>query len=149
MNRTFLTGAIFLSLAGILFLIGFRYFPVEVPEKARWIALNQVERSAIQMQGQLYTLNYSQNRILLDALNTAERVKARDYTSATFPFSTVVIYRLDGSTIVLTPTAVRERNLVFQTPAWNEGHDLLELSGGILYETLLQAFDHAQVAPHP
>lgn len=138
-NRT-LNTLIIISLAGILGLFITNILPIVWPQKYdKFIRYNDVKGISIQHAQKDWTLNFDQQTKLIDYLNEAILVK-KDLlknNQAPLPFTSITIYRFEGSDIVLKALGKIEKNLVFAAPQWAADTYLQDVSEGGM-QTLLE-----------
>lgn|GEM_PF-1572896 len=112
------------------------------PTSEEYIAQDHVEGMALVVNRLPYTLNFDQQKNVIDILNRALPVLDYRSTPQDPPlfFESIVIYRFDQKPITVKPLAWVNENLVFSVPEWSEGY-LMEVSKRELYEILNNAYD--------
>lgn len=144
MNNRNLTILIFSGVIGVVALLLINLAPdVRTVSSPQIASPGNVKGMALYHAGTPFTLNFSQQEFVLDALNRSVKVKKSAYSSTkeSFPFEKIVLYRFNGTDIEFVPVSQREQNLIFSAPAIDQDSYLLELSGGELNTLLNQTFD--------
>lgn len=120
----------------------------------RYISSNDVRGMAIDTRGKLWTLNYDQQREVLDILNAAQPLQP-SYPGSKGPdfithadFNKLIIYRFeDKPDLIITPIGYvsdnnpNAENLEFNVPSWNPNGSLRETSNGKLKSILESLYD--------
>jgi len=112
------------------------------PNSEEYIAQDHIEGTALIVKNVPFTLNFEQQKAVIDILNRAIPVGEYHSTPEDPPvfFDSIEIYRFDQKTINIKPLAWVNENLVFYAPMWSEGN-LMEVSKRELYEILNEAYD--------
>lgn len=129
-------------LFGMLILMWLNYAPISPSayEKSTF-PINDVRGSAIVHKGLSYTLNFDQQKILVDFVLKAVQVKKSDYTPTKLNFDKFIIYRFKDREVEILPITYNENNLVFSVPSLNSETYYMELSGGQLKTMIPSSFD--------
>jgi hypothetical protein len=136
-------GLIAAGLIGMMLLFALNIIPYLTQNSlSTYIRQDAVLGMAIQHDGLLYTLNFDQQKEVIDILNRALPVdKYRSEPSdRPLDFEKIVIYRFDGSQIDIKPLAWVRDNLVFSAPDWSIP-PLKEVSKARLFEILQNSYD--------
>ncbi len=121
----------------------------------RYISINDVRGMAIEARGKAWTLNYDQQKEVLDILNAAKPLQP-SYPGSKGPdflahadFNRLTIYRFDEKPdLIITPIGYTSdntpgaENLEFSIPSWNPSGPLRESSNGKLKSILESLYDH-------
>ena len=144
-NRTLvaMTFAVLLGMAVLLFLNVASHLNGNKNLLSSYIRISDVKGIAIEHNGKLHTLNFSQQAHVVEYLNTAVAVNKQDYPkiSPDLPVTKIIIYRFSGTDLVITPIAFKELNMVFSAPEWDSSAYLMELSGGELLTVFKNSYD--------
>lgn len=126
---------------------------------SKYISQNDVRGIAIEHNHLLYTLNFDQQKALVDIFNravpvTKDSIEARKTTLPNAPdIQKIVIYRFDAPDIEITPvayvnktTSVQSSNhthasLVFSAPLWNAKGYLEEAASDEFHQLLSNTYD--------
>jgi hypothetical protein len=144
MQNNTLTGLIFLGVLGVIALLFINIAPTNnATTSPQLSSIGDVKGSALYHKNLPYTLNFEQQKVLIEFLNRAAKVKKTDFTfqPKEFSFDSIVLYRFDGSNLEIIPVAVKEKNIIFNIPKLSEDSYFLEMSGGQLSNVLNGAFD--------
>ncbi|MCB1119803.1 MAG: hypothetical protein KDK65_07585, partial [Chlamydiia bacterium] len=133
-----------LVLVGMLSLILSHLLPT-TSETMRELFLQpgKVRGMAIESNGKLFSLNFAQQEVAIQALNRSVPVQdGEEQKLFTFPYSELIIYQFNQPDIRIKPVAYIEpnlprpplherhdRNIVYSCPQWNPQGFLIELSG--------------------
>lgn len=143
-NRSLITMTM-VVIAGIAILLGinlFYTFRNAYPQEA-YLKYNSIRGSAIEYQGKLYTLNFDQQKALIEAINHSIRTAEPPAGGNKPNFTKIIIYRFNAPDVVITPIAFVEGNLVYSAPQLIAAPDSLkEQTGGQLEKILSQTYDH-------
>lgn len=100
----------------------------------------EVKGMSIEKAGKTYTLNQSQQNKALSFINTMVPVDKKDYVKrGVFDFSRIVVYRIDKTSVMLTPVAFSDQDIVFDVPSLNTSSYFLAKSGGELNSLIQKA----------
>lgn len=107
-----------------------------------YIQQDMVEGMAVQYRGKLFTLNFEQQTKAIDIFNRAIPVGQLQTSkdNLAVDFEEIQIYRFKQPTVVITPLAWIDQNLMFQAPLWSP-NNLLEVSQDELYKLINQSYD--------
>ena len=108
-----------------------------------YIKQDHISGIAVRHANRLFTLNYEQQKKVVDILNRAipmGRVE-RQKSDPALDFDQIVIYRFKEVPLILTPLAWLDDNtLYFEAPTWSKSR-LKEVSRGQLYQILQDSYD--------
>jgi len=139
-----LTTLVILGIA-LLFAINFaNLLRGEVPNQT-YLRYNQVRGIAVSREQLLYTLNFQQQKQVIDSLNTAVAITDIRQVKRDPPdFEKIVIYQFEGEPdIIIKPLAYVDGDLIFSAPQWQPPKDyLMELSAWNLRNLLSTTYDH-------
>lgn len=134
---------------GILFLINFFPGALSFPQLFQSAALekfikpNDVEGVEIIHDQKPYVLNFSQQNHLLELLNLATPTNIKPPEVAQdMDIQKIVIHRLHGAPIEITPLAYINNELLFSAPAWRSDGLLKDMSAGEMKTLLSHTYDH-------
>lgn len=139
LNRALIgIGVIALFLVILLNVIPFFW----TPGTDTYIRQDAVRGMAIKRKDLLYTLNFDQQKRVVDILNRAIPVGDPKSVATDPPldFQAIVIYRFDQPDITIIPLRWVEKNLLFSAIEWSESH-LLEVSHDELFALIPTTFD--------
>jgi len=125
---------------------------------SKYIAPNDVKGMAVEHNGLLYTLNFSQQNRLVDVFNRATSVTPNDATARKLHVShppeitKIVIYRFNAPDIEVTPVAYTIKkgtppqqqkafNFVFSAPQWDAKNYFEEATPNELDTILSSTYD--------
>lgn len=123
-----------LVLRGVLELV-----PVAIQTER--IDIVDVQGSAVEHSGELYTLNFEQQNLVVGTLSTAIPFEGEIAPIERLEISHIVIYPFDSRPIMIDILGQDENELVFLAPQWAGSMPLKETSDGQLLELLLQTYD--------
>lgn len=155
MSSRTITYLIVAVIAGFIILMGMNIAGTFGLLPAKYIAPDDVKGVAIEHDGKMYTLNFEQQKKVLDILNrtivvTGEEAKK---INPTLPVdvSKIVIYRFKGDDIDVKPVGYvgndsknpidRIMTMVFSVPAWNKKSYLEESFPNEMMHVLSTTFD--------
>lgn len=139
-SRWLLIGT-FLLLGGVAFLFSVDLWEALQPApNERYVAFNDVQGSAIEHAGKLYTLNFEQQNALIDLLNHAIPASAQTINQRP-QFENIVIYRFNDSDIILTPVGYADGALLFAAPTLADDQLLVDSSHGGMQQLLTHTYD--------
>lgn len=144
MQNNTLTGLIFLGVIGVIALLFLNIAPTNnATTSPQLSSIGDLKGSAVFHKNLPFTLNFEQQKVLVEFLNRAAKVKKSDFPelSKEFAYDKIVLYRFDGGNLELFPVAIREKNIAFNIPKLSEDSYFLEMSGGQLSNVLNGAFD--------
>ena len=158
MTITVLSSFVIILLLNVASLIGFI--------SDDWISQNDVRGIAVQHKGQLYTLNFEEQKLFIDVLNRSYDVSRADVEARKSEFTMgpdidkIIIYRFDQPNIEIIPVAYINKkadvfdsvlensiNLVFSAPLLNphglleEANDREEANDDVVYKMLKTTYD--------
>lgn len=115
------------------------------PYPETYISRNQIRGMAIQHQGILYTLNFSQQNEVAIILNQSipisqEETDRKHMFSGSAVFEKLIIYHFNGSSIELIPKGILESSYVFSISEWDKNNFFMEQSHGRLQDVLFTIF---------
>lgn len=155
MTIAVLSGFMIIVLVNIASMVGF------IP--AKFISLNDVKGVAVEHKGELYTLNFAQQTLLIDVLNRSFVVTQEDVDKKKIHFSDapeidkIIIYRFNEPNvqIEITPVAyvskkanvlvnnpLEDVNIVFSAPLLSPHGLLEEYNDDEVYKMLKTTYDH-------
>jgi hypothetical protein len=128
---------------GILFALNMTSLLTGQPDNQNYLQYNKVRGIAVSHNKLLYTLNFKQQKDVIDILNRAVRVVGVKPGKRQKPnIDKIIIYQFkEKSDVTITPIAYVNKNLVFSAPGWDEETYLMEISDGRLFQLLSQTFD--------
>jgi hypothetical protein len=144
MKNSTLSGLIIAGIIGIFALMMINLAPsIPINANPELTPQGNVRGFALYHRGTPFTLNFDQQKLAMDYLNRAVKVKKSDYTpdKSALAFDKLVIYRFDGGDLELVPVTIKDRNIAFSTPTLAQDQLLLETSGGELNILLNQTYD--------
>jgi hypothetical protein len=142
-NRSliYMTGIVIVGVAILLGINLFYTFRGTLTEEV-YLGYNSIRGSAIEHQGKLYTLNFDQQKALIEAINRSVRIADLPKGGKKPDFTKIVIYRFNAPDVMITPIAFVDGNLVYSAPQLIAPDYLMELSRGQLEKLLSQTYDH-------
>lgn len=144
MKNSTLSGLIIAGIIGIFGLLMINLAPtIPINANPELTPQGNVRGVALYHRGTPFTLNFEQQKLAMDYLNRAVKVKKSDYTpdKSALAFDKLVIYRFDGADLELVPVTIKDRNIAFTAPTITQDQFLLETSGGELNSLLNQTYD--------
>lgn len=143
-NRTliYMTGVVIVCVAILIGINLFYTFQGTFPKDVL-LDYNSIRGSAIEHGGKLYTLNFEQQKALIEAINASTRIAELPTGGKKPSFTKIVVYRFDDAPdVVITPIAFVDGNLVYSAPQLITPDYLMELSRGQLEKILSQTYDN-------
>lgn len=142
-NRTiyYLAGIALLTI-GILFLFNLSSMFIN-PFPEHYIGHNRIKGMAIQHDGILFTLNFSQQNEAVDLINQAVTTSATDSfkQQSQQDFQKLVIYRFNAPDITITPITMIDNSYIFSVPEFSENLLLKDTSQGRLKNVLSESYE--------
>lgn len=144
MNNNTLYTLVGLALFAIFALFAMRLVPaldlMQQPEK--YVSRGDIKGIDIVKNDVPYTLNLDQQSKVINFLNLSIPVGKTPFTpDPKFPFSKIVIHRVNGSAIELLPITYDSNDLIYSAPAWNPTGYMRDVSDGGLKKILSQTID--------
>ena len=142
-NRTLFTVALLFILGIIvLFVVNFSSLLMTHSSQDKYLKQTSVKGVAVEYQNLLYTLNFEQQKALVEMLNHSIRVVGVKPDKRKKPeISKIIIYQFeDEPEIIITPVAYINQNLVYSAPYCNPGHYLMEINDGLVAKLLAQTY---------
>jgi len=138
-NRTLIVLTFFV-LIGIAVLLGLNIKAMVTPKGvSQYLAPGEVRGMAVEHDGKLFTLNFSQQNMFLQYLNQSDRTAEKNIEKASqLPVKRIVIYRFNNSDIDVMPVGYKGKDLLLSAPTLNSQGLLWDTSEGAL-ETLLNS----------
>lgn len=141
-----------LGIVGIIILLALNTASMLGVTGDRYISANDVRGMALEARGKTWTLNFEQQKEVIDILNQSKPMQAPTYKQLEFVsnpgFERIIIYRfLDQPDLILSPIGYvntqvpGQENLEFTVPGWNPNGNLRETSDGKLKSILESVYD--------
>lgn len=144
-NRTvlFMTLAVLAGMA-ILFAINLQGILGGKAPSQPYLQYNDVRGIAVKHDGKLYTLNFDQQKQLIEMLNQSDKVeRLGEGSREAVNFEEIIIYRFESKPDwVVTPITYINNNLFYSMPEWNSKGYLMDVSEGKLKKLISQTYDH-------
>lgn len=114
---------------------------VPIAAQTERIALTDVQGSAVEHKGDLYTLNFEQQNLVVGTISAAIPFEGEIAPLEQLEIDHIVIYPFDSRPIMIDLLGQNDRELIFLVPQWAGSSPLKETSQGKLLELLLQTYD--------
>lgn len=117
-------------------------FYLRTPPSQKLLSYNDVNGIAIEKNNVFYTLNFQQQNELIGFLNHAAIIDPPLWSEgsgqhvAKPSYTKIAIYRFDNADIEISPLAYIDGQLLFTSPAWFDGKQLIDTSNGALKQLL-------------
>lgn len=143
-NQTvvWMTIAVLASMA-ILFALNLNEILSGKPPSQTYLQFNDVRGMAVKHDGVLYTLNFDQQKRMIEMINQSDKVeRVGDGKREAANFEEIVIYRFDGKdNWVIKPVAYINNDLFYSMPEWHPNGYLMDVSDGKLKTLILETYD--------